>query len=97
MSQLWYQQKFLDDTLRLKLGKLDGNDDFDSIDNAREFLNNSFSLSATLFLIPTYPDTAAGVLLFYENQGGFYAGAGAYDGSFARGVTDRGERPEALF
>lgn len=86
LGQLWYQQKFLEDTFRLRGGKLDGNSDFDVMDNAQEFLNNSYSTSPTLGLMPSFPDTGMGIQLFWEPRGGFYAGAGVFDGSIARGV-----------
>jgi porin len=84
LGQLWYQQKFMD--FRLRGGKLDGNSDFDVMDNAQEFLNNSFQTSPTLYLMPSFPDTGMGVQLFYEPENGFYAGAGIFDGSIAHGV-----------
>ncbi|HXE56294.1 MAG TPA: carbohydrate porin [Tepidisphaeraceae bacterium] len=84
LGQLWYQQKFLD--FRLRGGKLDGNADFDVMENAQEFLNNSFQTSPTLYLMPSFPDTGMGIQLFYEPESGYYAGAGIFDGSVARGV-----------
>jgi porin len=103
LGQLWYEQKFLD-AFRLRLGKMDANDDFDVMENGLEFLNNSFSTSPTLGLMPSFPDTATGAELFFEPDGGFYAGAGVYDGSLAHGVQtgEYGPRhfassPENLF
>ena len=65
VGQLWYQQTMFGDQLRLKGGKLDGNDDFDVLDNGQEFLNNSFTTSPTLGLLPSFPDTGVGIELFY--------------------------------
>jgi porin len=86
LGQLWYQQKFFDDTFRLRLGKLEGNADFDVLDNVQEFMNNSFQTSPTLGLLPSFPDTGMGIQLFYEPKNDFYAGAGLFDGSIAHGV-----------
>jgi porin len=98
LGQLWYQQKFgPDDALRLRAGKLDGNSDFDVMDNAQEFLNNSFQTSPTLALMPSFPDTGTGAQLFYEPAGGFYAGAGVFDGSGARGVHTGEYGPKNFF
>lgn len=86
IGQLWYQQKFLDDTLRLKFGKIDVNADFAALENTQEFLNNSFSTTPTLLqFFPSYPDNATGVALFYEPKNQFYIGGGMFDGSQARG------------
>jgi porin len=97
IGQLWYQQKFLNDTMRLRLGKLEGNADFDALDNDQDFMNNSFQTSPTLGLLPSYPDTATGIQLFYEPPSGFYAGAGVFDGSGARGVHTGEYGPSHFF
>lgn len=94
LGQIWYQQKFGD--FRLRGGKLDGNSDFDVLDNVQEFLNNSFSTSPTLALMPSFPDTGMGIQLFYEPESGFYSGAGVFDGSGARG-TETGEYGPSKF
>lgn len=87
LGQLFYQQKIGD--FRLKAGKVDGNSDFDVMDNGGEFLNNSFSTTRTLFLMPSFPDNGLGLLAFYEPDDGplkgYYAGVGLFDGSIARG------------
>lgn len=97
LGQLWYQQKFFNDTLRLRLGKMDGNADFDVLDNAQEFLNNSFSTSPTLGLMPSFPDNGTGIQLFYEPANGMYAGAAVFDGSGARGVRTGEIGPKHFF
>jgi carbohydrate-selective porin OprB len=86
LGQLWYLQKFLDDTSRLRLGKLEGSADFDVSDNVREFMNNSYQTSPTLRLLPSFPETGMGIQLFYEPTSNLYAGAGVFDGSLAHGV-----------
>ena len=86
LGQLWYQQKFLNDLFRLRLGKIDGSTDFDALDNGQGFLNDAFRTGPTLGLMPEFPDTATGVQLFFEPQRGFYAGAAAFDGSGAIGI-----------
>ncbi len=85
IGQLWYEQKFLDDTLRVRIGKQDGNTDFDVLDNGQDFLNNSFSTSPTLYLMPSFPDNGMGAQIFYEPKSGYYIGAGVFDGSIAQG------------
>jgi len=97
IGQLWYQQKFFGDVLRLRAGKLEANADFDVLDNVQEFMNNSFQTSPTLALMPSFPDTGTGVQLFYEPTNGFYAGAGVFDGSGARGVKTGLYGPKHFF
>lgn len=95
IGQLWYQQKFFDDMLRFRAGKLEGNADFDVLDNVQEFVNNAFQTSPTL--MPSFPDTGTGTQLFYEPPSGFYAGAGVFDGSGARGVKTGEYGPKHFF
>jgi porin len=97
IGQLWYQQKFFADTFRLRAGKLEANADFDVLDNVQEFMNNSFQTSPTLALMPSFPDTATGVQIFYEPANGFYAGAGVFDGSGAQGIKTGVYGPKHFF
>lgn len=97
LGQLWYEQKFFDDTVRVRIGKQDGNTDFDVLDNAQDFLNNSFSTSPTLALMPSFPDNGMGVQAFWEPKGGFYLGAGVFDGSGARGIRTGEYGPAHFF
>jgi porin len=85
LGQLWYQQKFFDDTLRLKVGKMDGGADFEVMEDAQAFLNNSYATVPTLYLMPEFPETATGVEVFYEPKSHFYAGVAVFDGSQGRG------------
>jgi porin len=106
LGQLWYEQKLLNGQLRVRVGKEDGNTDFDVLDNGADFLNNSFSTAPTLQLLPSYPENAMAIQAFYEpdgrgpllgpaslEQGGFYLGGGVFDGSAARGVHTGGYGP----
>lgn len=97
VGQLWYQQQFFDDVLRLRAGKLEGNADFDVLDNVQEFVNNAFQTSPTLALMPSFRDTGTGAQVFYEPPSGFYAGAGVFDGSGARGVETGEYGPKHFF
>lgn len=78
IAQLWYQQTLLDKQIRIKAGKMDANADFMAIDHGGEFLNSTMSYSTTLFCMPTYPDPAPGVAVFYEPIDLFYTGAGVF-------------------
>ena len=86
LSQLWYQQTAFDGSLRIKVGKVDANTEFDHSDLAQEFIHQSAGSSATLFTLPTYPDPAAGFNLFLKPRDDLQFGVGIYDGSLANGV-----------
>lgn len=90
LYELWFQQIFADGKLRLKVGKVDANTEFNYVDAAGGFAHSSAGFSPTIFTFPTYPDPAMGVNVFatvMENAGnaltlgyGFYDGAAAVDG-----------------
>ncbi len=88
VSQLYYRQALgPGDGVVLKAGKIDANADFDVLENGQEFINNSWGGNPTIGLLPSYPNTATGVDLFVLPGPVLYAGAGLFDGSFARGVN----------
>ncbi len=78
LFELWYQQKLLDDKVRVKIGKTDVNTEFDVIDYGLGFLHSSSQLSPTNFLLPTTPDPMPGIAAFLEPCDTWYAGVGAY-------------------
>lgn len=57
ISECWYQQKLLDEKLRLKVGKQDANADFGFLNSGWDFMNLAFSVNPTIPM-PTYPDQA---------------------------------------
>jgi porin len=85
VSEVWYEQKLLDDKLRVKFGKIDANTEFDILDNGGEFLNDFGSASPTVLAFPTDPDPAFGANVFVYPNDHFYAGFGIYDGSLLTG------------
>src|SRR6185437_10844208 len=48
MFEFWYQQEFLHNTLRLKMGKVDANAEFSLIDNGLDFMTSSAHVTPTL-------------------------------------------------
>ena len=60
---IWYEQIAFDEVLRMKIGKIVANTEFNHSDIAQEFLHQSSGSSATLFALPTYPDPATGAVL----------------------------------
>ena len=57
ISEVWFQQKFFDEKLRLKFGKQDANGDFAYLNSGWDFMNTAFSVNPTIPM-PTYPDQA---------------------------------------
>ena len=80
ISELWYEQKLLDEKLRFKFGKVDANTEFAGVEYAQNFLNSSFGYSPAITAMPTYPDGALSVNLFVYPAPWLYAGYGIYDG-----------------
>lgn len=76
--ELWYEQKLIDDKLRIKIGKVDANSEFSVIENGLDFLNSSTQVSPTVFLFPTTPDPMPSINLFFTPDKSYYAGFGAY-------------------
>ncbi|MEO8962497.1 MAG: carbohydrate porin [Ginsengibacter sp.] len=77
--EFWYEQKFLHNTLRLKIGKVDANAEFSLIDNGLDFMTSSAHVTPTLFVFSTFPDPAPSVNFFYTPGKLFYASIAAYD------------------
>ncbi len=88
--ELWYEQLFFGDRLRLKVGKADANYEFNYVESGREFAHSGSCYSPTLFVFPTYPDPAMSVNAFFtaleKDQATLTLGYGLYDG--AMGVDD---------
>lgn len=86
MAQAWLEQIFGDGEFRVKAGKVDANSEFAYVDYGSAFLNSSFGVSPTIFALPTYPDPATSVNLFWQPRESFGWGMGLYDGEGATGV-----------
>lgn len=79
VSEIWYKHTFLDGKLWLKLGKLEGNEDFAFVDYGVEFLNVSPGFSPTIPLT-SVPDSDWGVVLGAEPTDWFSMNVGLYQG-----------------
>lgn len=84
ISEAWYQQQF--ESLRLKAGKMDANDDFAYGETLLWFMNSSAGYSPTDFTMPTYPETAIGIAAFFDINEQFSISAAIFDG--ANGVDN---------
>lgn len=86
LYELWLQKEWLDGKLRVKVGKVDANTEFNYVDSAGAFANSSAGFSPTIFTFPSYPNSAMSVNVFWQvNKSitwsyGFYDGANAVDG-----------------
>ncbi len=79
MLELWYQQKFFRDKLRIKIGKVDANSEYSVIDNGLEFINSTTQVSPTFFVFPTFPDPMPGINLFFTPDELFYTSFAVFD------------------
>lgn len=84
LSEFWYEQSFLVDRFKIKIGKQDGNADFSITDVAENYINSSFTLNPTI-PIPTYPEPALGVQASARIYKGFILKSAVYDGSESPG------------
>jgi porin len=75
--ELYYEQKLFNDTLRIKVGKVDGNSEFSVIDNGLDFIDSSSQISPTLPELPTSPNPMPGANVFFTPTEYFFASFGA--------------------
>ncbi|MBT8038376.1 MAG: carbohydrate porin [Verrucomicrobiae bacterium] len=99
--ELWYQQELMDGRLRIKLGKVDANSEYNYVDAAGNFANSSAGFSPTIFAFPSYPDPSMSVNVFAtlvdrENYT-FTLGYGLFDGATAVDEVRLGRRGPSTF
>lgn len=99
--ELWYQQELFDGRVRVKIGKVDANTEYNYVDAAGNFANSSAGFSPTIFTFPTYPDPSMSVNIFATLvQGGnhtFTIGYGLFDGAAAVDEVRLGRRGPSTF
>ena len=78
IAEVYYDQKLLDDKLRLKVGKVDANSEFSVIDNGLPFFGSSSQVTPTIFVMPTTPDPMPSINAFLTPVDWFSASFGAY-------------------
>lgn len=96
VPQMWLEQRLWNDTLRIKVGMVDANSEFAYVDHGALFLNSSMGFSPTIFVLPTYPDPATSINVFWYPNESLYIGAGVYDGAGQRGVPTGSRGPRSL-
>lgn len=78
LYELWYEQKFDGERIRLKAGRVDANSEFAAVDAAGDFINASMGFSPTIYLLPTYPSPAPSLNLFADPHPQLNLGVGVY-------------------
>ncbi|MGD2109485.1 MAG: carbohydrate porin [Phycisphaerae bacterium] len=78
LYEFWYEHVLWDGALRIKLGKMDANEEFAAPDYGGEFVHSSSGFSPTI-PFPTWPDPALGVMLSAEPVEWLYLRAAVYD------------------
>jgi porin len=99
VNEIWFEQKLLDDKLRVKFGKIDANTEFSAAENSFDFSNGglNYSFPNTQFnFMPTAPDPAWGAVVAVYPVENFYLSGGVFDGALLEGFNgDYG--PATLF
>jgi porin len=99
--ELWYEQLFFDDRLRLKVGKLDANSEFAYVDVAGDFAHSSAGFSPSVFVFPSYPESAMSVNIFGRvldtDAAALTLGYGFYDGAAGVDGVHTGSRGPSSF
>lgn len=97
LSELWYQQWFFDQKLRVKAGKIDGWKDFAYVEQAEDFLHGATGWFYTIADFPAWSDPATGVTAFFYPTENVYVGAGFFDGATADGFRTGTRGPATFF
>lgn len=85
LAQFWFEQRWIEDRIRLRVGKMDANGEFAWVDAASRFLHSSMGFSPTILSLPTYPNPSTGGILFGQVCDGFELGVGVFDGAGQEG------------
>jgi porin len=85
-AALWIETWLVPGSLRLKVGKVDANDEFAVVNGAAEFLNDGMAASPAIEPIPSAPDPAWSVNLVGYPTDDTWIGAGVYDGATQAGI-----------
>jgi porin len=97
VAEVWYEQWLFERFLRIKVGKVDANSEFASIECRGSYLNSAVGISTPVFTLPTYPDPATSVNAFIYPTSWLYVGVGVYDGATADGIATGRNGPATFF
>lgn len=87
LAALWYRQAFRNDRFSIQVGKSDAYENFTRTDHSALFLNAAYTAIPTIFLLPTYPNPAMSVILYFDISSAVSLTAGVFDGSLAEGIN----------
>ena len=96
VAELWYEQLLWDDQLRIKIGKVDANGEFNYVEHGLEFIHSSPGFTPTTIVFPTYPDPAMSVNVFVYPTDWAYVGFGLYDGALQKGFRTGSRGPSTF-
>lgn len=97
LAELWIEQRLFDDSVRVKVGKVDAWMEFGYVVSANTVLNASAAYSPTIVGMTSYPDPATGALVFVYPTDNFYVGGGAFDGATMDGLATGNRGPNTFF
>ncbi|MDP7034059.1 MAG: carbohydrate porin [Planctomycetota bacterium] len=97
LYECWYQQTFMEERIRLKVGKVDSNSEFAASEHGGEFMHGSFGFSPTLLDFPSYPEPATSVNLWFYPAASLELGYGFYDGDLRKGTPTGRRGPSSFF
>ena len=87
LAEVFIEKTWEESGLRLMLGKVDANSEFNYSDHVGDFLNSGKGNHPTTFeTMPTYPDPSTALILKMESDEVWYTGFGIFDGRLVEGV-----------
>lgn len=94
LYELWWERGWHAQRWRVKLGKVDANTEFATVESGGDFLNSSMGYSPTILKLPTYPQPRPSVNLFFRPREGYSVALGLYDtaGAGAMPILELGHR-----
>jgi len=85
IAELWWEQLFLDDRLRVKVGKVEANSEFAWVEYGGELIGPAWAISPNVLGIPTYPETAVSFNAEWTPDDRHWVRVGVYDGAAQSG------------
>jgi porin len=85
IAELWWEQLFLDERLRVKVGKVEANSEFAWVEYGGDLIAPPWAISPNVLAIPTYPETAPSINLEWTPDDASWVRFGVYDGAAQSG------------
>jgi porin len=97
IAKIWWEQRFLDERLVVRTGKMDANAQFAWTEHGSRFLGSSMGYSPTILSFPTFPDPAFGATVHGHVGASVELGLGVFDGATHEGFRTGSRGPSTLF